>query len=122
MDVAEEIRRFYENVSARRWSDTGGDPFAPDMRVHVPAIGVEATSWEEGLAGVRAFVESVDARYQVDDLVQHGRFVVVFLTATGTLDGQRATWSVCTVHRMDDGKVVETWTLRGSDPAPVDAG
>ncbi len=123
MDAAQELRRFFDNLNARKWAEAESAPLAaPDMRLHIPAIGVEATSWTEGMAGIRAFVEGVDAHYEVEEVVEHGPLVVLFATNTGTVDGQRATWPICSVYRMENGKTVETWTLRGGDPVPVEGG
>lgn len=123
MEVAEELRRFFKDVNERQWADAESAPLvAPDLRLHIPAIGLEATSWAEAMAGIRAFVERIDAHYEVEDVVEHGPLVVAFVTNTGTVDGRRSTWPICVVYRMDDGKVVENWSLRGGDPVPVDAG
>jgi hypothetical protein len=123
MDVAAAFHRLYKNISERNWSDVlSEDTVAPDVRFRVPAYGIDATTWDEGIAALRPAVEAVDGRYEVEDVVEHGPLAVAFITCTGTLDGRPATWSACSVSRIDNGKVVESWTLRGSDPVPVGDG
>lgn len=74
------------------------------------------------MAALRAHWEDDDVHGEVDDVVEHGPFLVGFVTASANRGGRRISFSTCSVNRVEDGKVVETWTLRGSDPVPVDAG
>lgn len=121
MDAVAELHRFYEDLNARRF-DTSSDLWAPDMRFHAPGIGAEATSWEAAIAEIRKFVEFADAEYRVDRVVEQGPFLVAFVTTTGVVGGRPVSWSLCNVGRMQDGRMVEAWALRGGEPVPIEAG
>ena len=98
------------------------DNFAENIKFHAPGIGLELKGRGAALARVREFVEQADVHYDVEEIVEHGAFSVVFARSTGTLDGQRMAWDLCQVLRYEEDKAAETWVLRGAAAQPARAG
>jgi predicted ester cyclase len=106
-DVA---RRALEEVCAR------GD-FAKAEQFYSPAFRDHVNSLEfRGLEGVRRSVRMYravfpDLEIQVDDQVVDGDRVASRWTARGTNRGKRATFTGITISHIQDGKIVEDWSV-----------
>lgn len=106
-DVA---RRALEEVCAR------GD-FAKAEQFYDPAFRDHVNSLEfQGLEGVRQSVGMYravfpDLEIQVDDQVVDGDRVASRWTARGTNRGRRATLTGITISHIQDGKIVEDWSV-----------
>jgi hypothetical protein len=103
------------NFNARDFA-AAGENFADNMRFHAPGLGVDVEGRDTVLDRISAFVQQADAHYDVEDVIEHGPFVVAFTRSTGTLDGQRMAWDLCQVYRYEGDEVVEAWALRGGPP------
>ncbi len=107
MDVA---RRALEEVCAR------GD-FAKAEQFYSPAFRDHVNSLEfYGLEGVRQSVGMYravfpDLEIQVDDQVVDGDRVASRWTASGTHRGRRSTLTGITISHIQDGKIVEDWSV-----------
>ena len=110
-----------EGLNARDFA-ASAENFAENIKFHAPGIGLEVEGRDAASARVREFVEQADVHYDVEEIVEHGAFSVVFARSTGTLDGQRVAWDLCQVLRYEGDKVAETWVLRGGPPQPASSG
>jgi predicted SnoaL-like aldol condensation-catalyzing enzyme len=68
----------------------------------------------EGIEAVKQFSKEVHdsnpgASAHIDDMIAEGDKVVVRVTARGVAEP----WSVITIYRVADGKIVEDWGLAG---------
>lgn len=103
-------RRALEEVCARGDFAKADEFYDPAFRDHVNSLEFR------GLEGVRQSVglyRSVfpDLEINVDDQVVDGDRVVSRWTARGTNRGKRATLNGITISRIQDGKIVEDWTV-----------
>lgn len=118
MSRTDRTRESMESFNARDFAAAGKD-YADNMRFHAPGLGLDVEGRDTVLDKISGFVQQADARYDVEDVVEHGPFVVAFTRSTGTLDGQRMAWDLCQVLRYEGDHVVEAWALRGGPPQPA---
>ena len=121
MTRSDEIRQGLESLNARDFA-ASADNFAENIKFHAPGIGLDVEGRDAALARVQDFVEQADVHYDVEEIVEHGVFSVVFARSTGTLDGQRMAWDLCQVLRYEGDKAAETWVHRGGPPQPANFG
>ena len=115
---AEQIREGIDRLNAREF-DADADLYSEDVKFHAPGLGQDLEGRDAMVQTVRGFIEGADVRYEVDEIIEHGPFVVAFTRSTGTLAGERKAWDLCQVMRYDGDKVVEFWALRGGEPQPA---
>ncbi len=120
MSRADQLRENLDAMNAHDFAAAGKD-FADNVKFHAPGLGLDVEGRDVVIGHVSQFVEQADVHYEVQDVVEHGPFVVAFTSSTGTLDGQRVTWDLCQVLRYEDDQVAETWVLRGGPPQPISA-
>jgi hypothetical protein len=120
MSRADQLREGIDALNAHDYASSGKN-FAEDVKFHAPGLGLDVEGRDTVIEHVSQFVEQADVRYEVQDVVEHGPFVVAFTSSTGTLDGQRMAWELCQVMRYEDDQVAETWVLRGGAPRPTSA-
>lgn len=109
----ELARRALEEVCARGDFAKAEQFYSPTFRDHVNALEFQ------GLEGVRQSVgiyRSVfpDLEIEVEDQVVDGERVVSRWIARGRNRGRRATLRGITISHIEDGKIVEDWTVSDS--------
>jgi len=118
MSRSDRVRQRIDDLNARDFVAAGKE-FADNVKFHAPSLGLDVEGRDIVNQHISEFVEQADVRYDVEDVVEHGPFTVVFTRSSGTLDGQRMTWQLCQVLRYEREQIVETWVLRGGEPQPV---
>ena len=118
MSRLERIRGVIDHMNARDF-DADVDLYSEGVLFHAPGLGQEVEGRDATLKAVRSFVEEADVRYEVDEIVESGPFVVTLMRSTGTIGGERKTWDLCQVLRYEGDAVAEIWALRGGEPRPA---
>ena len=118
MSRSEQVRLGIDGLNARAFAEVGRD-FADDVKFHAPGLNLDVEGRETALKFISEFVEQADVHYDVEQIVEHGNFVVAFTRSTGELDGRRVVWDLCQVLRYQGDLVAETWVLRGGAPQPA---
>ena len=96
--------------------------FADNSSSTRPGLGLEVEGRDTVTKHVSEFVQQADIQYDVEQVVEHGPFVVAFARSTGTLDGQRMTWDLCEVLRYEGDRPRDKfWALRGGPPTATSA-
>ena len=114
------VRRFYEEMCTGRHNEIAGDLFTADAQLHDPQI--KAGDGPEGMVEViRTYQEGVDGHWQIQDLFSTGDKVVARWTGSGRhigdVNGIPATGNevlqidAVSIHRMEGGKIAETWQV-----------
>lgn len=114
-------RRFFEEiVNARQWG-VADEIFSADHTYHDPASPLVGIGPEGQKQLIGAYVAAYpDLHHQVEEQIAEGDTVVTRWTATGThqgaLLGVPPTGKAATVwgfwlHRLVDGKIVESWNV-----------
>ena len=118
MSRTERVREGIDGLNARAFAEAARD-FADDVKFHAPGLNLDVEGRETALQSISEFVEQADVHYEVEEIVEHGNFVVAFARSTGDLDGRRMGWDLCQVLRYEGDLVAETWVLRGGAPQPT---
>jgi steroid delta-isomerase-like uncharacterized protein len=114
------VRRFYEEMNNDRNNAIAPELFTADHAFHDPQIS--AGDGPEGVvATVTTYQVGLDGHWRIDDIFSSGDKVVVRWTGEGThvgdVNGMPATGkkvldiSAISIHRMDKGKIAETWEV-----------
>ena len=109
------VQRSWENVNQERLDEL----YPPDVVWHMPEQ--ELRGIEEAKQYVSTFLEAFpDVSFSVEDLIAGGDKVVSRFTARGTHQGQTEEFGPptgrqfeqegITIHRIEDGKIVEEWS------------
>ena len=122
MGVTDEavVRRFYEELCNDRKNELADDLVAAGHRVHDPQVNAD-----DGPAGMAAAISTyqtgVDGHWEIRDIFSAGDKVVARWTGSGRhvgdVNGIPATGREVSnieglsVHRMEDGKIAETWQV-----------
>jgi ketosteroid isomerase-like protein len=120
MSRSDRLRQGIEALNARDFVAAAGD-FAEDLRFHAPGLGLDVEGRDTVMKHVSEFVQQADVHYELEQVVEHGPFVVAFAQSTGTLDGRRVTWDLCEVLRYEGDEAAEVWVVRGGPPTPTSA-
>ncbi len=118
MSRSDRLKQGIEGLNARDFEAAASD-FADDLKFHAPGLGLEVEGRDTVMKHVSEFVQQADIHYDVQQVVEHGPFVVAFARSTGTFDGQRMTWDLCEVVRYEGDEAAEVWALRGGPPSPT---
>jgi steroid delta-isomerase-like uncharacterized protein len=113
------VRRFYEEMCNKRRNDIAGELFTDEHVMHDPQVPAR-----EGPGGMAAVVstyqDGVEGHWDIEEMFEAGDRVVVRWTGrgkhVGIINGIPPTGSeVCvdaiSVHRMENGKIAETWEV-----------
>ena len=113
------VRRYYEELCNGRNSAIAEELFTADHANHDPQVPSP-----DGPAGVvetvRPYQDALDGHWGIKDIFSTDDRVAVRWTGTGTHNGEingiPATGNAIevealSVHRMQDGKIAETWTV-----------
>jgi steroid delta-isomerase-like uncharacterized protein len=113
------VRRFYEEMCNQRRNDIAAEIFSADHVNHDPQV--PSPDGPDGMAQVvTPYQEGVDGHWGIDDMFSAGDQVAVRWTGTGTHNGEingiaptgnAIEVSALSVHRIEDGKIAETWTV-----------
>jgi hypothetical protein len=121
MSRSDRLRQGIEALNARDFVAAAND-FAEDLRFQAPGLGLDVEERGTVMKHVGEFVQQAPVvHYELEQVVEHGPFVVAFAQSTGTLDGQRMTWDLCEVLRYEGDEAAEVWVVRGGPPRPTSA-
>ena len=86
-----------------------------DVVFYTPAVGGETRGRQAVIDAFERFSAQAKPRYRIDgDLVEHGNFVVGFMT----VESGGATANVCQVLRFEGDRVSGEWGIRGQPTRP----
>jgi len=113
------VRRYYEQMCNERKNDLAPELFTADHEMHDPQV--PAPRGPEGMAQtVSVYQKGVDGHWGIEEIFSTDDRVVVRWTGTGThvaeVNGIPATGKgirvdAISIHRMDGGKIAETWEV-----------
>jgi steroid delta-isomerase-like uncharacterized protein len=113
------VRRYYEDMCNGRQNGLAGELFSDEHEYHDPSIpGAEGPEPMAKMIGV--FQDGIEGNWDVHDVFAGGDRVAVRWTLrgehTGEIMGVPPTGyeigvEALSVHRIDDGKIAETWTV-----------
>ncbi len=113
------VRRFYEEMCNGRQNGIAAELFTDDHAFHDPQL--PAAEGPQGVADtVATYQEGVDGHWQIEELFSAGDRVVVRWTGSGTHIGEvngipptnrKVKVDAISIHRMQDGKIAETWEV-----------
>ena len=121
MSAANEavVRRFYEEMNNGRKNELAPELFTADHRFHDPQV--PTADGPQGVADtVAVYQEGVDGHWEIEDIFSSGDRVAVRWIGSGThvgeVNGIPATGSAIrvdalTIHRLEGGKIAETWEV-----------
>jgi hypothetical protein len=118
MSRTDQVRQSIAELNARDFVAAGKD-FADDVRFHAPGLGLDVEGRDTMLNHISEFVEQADVHYDLEQVVEHGPFVVAFARSIGVLEGAQMAWDLCEVLRYDGDRVAEVWVVRGGPPQPT---
>jgi hypothetical protein len=120
MSKSDQARQAIETLNARNFAPAAKD-YADNVRFHAPGLGLDIEGRDEMLKHVSEFIQQNDVHYKVEEVVEHGPFVVLFTRSTGNLDGQQMAWDLCQILRYEGDQIAEAWALRGGPPQSASA-
>jgi steroid delta-isomerase-like uncharacterized protein len=113
------VRRFYEQLCNERKNDLAADLFTEDHHLRDPQV--RSADGPSGVAAaVSTYQSALDARWRIDDIFSVGDRVVVRWTGIGRHvgdlngippTGRSASVDAISIHRMDGGRIAETWQV-----------
>jgi predicted ester cyclase len=113
------VRRFYEQMCNERKNELAAELFTPEHQMHDPQV--PAGQGPRGMAEtVSVYQEGVNGHWGIDEIFSAGDRVVVRWTGSGTHVGEvngisptgnKVRVDAITIHRMDNGKIAETWEV-----------
>jgi steroid delta-isomerase-like uncharacterized protein len=113
------VRRFYEELCNGRNNGIADQIFTPDHVNHDPQV--PSPDGPDGVVEtVKPYQEAVEGHWGIEDIFSSGDRVAVRWTGTGTHSGEingipasgnAIEVAALSVHRMQDGKIAETWTV-----------
>jgi steroid delta-isomerase-like uncharacterized protein len=111
------VRRFYEEMCNGRRNELASELFTADHELHDPQV--PAGTGPEAMAEVvSTYQEGVEGHWQIEELFSAGDRVVVRWTGSGTHVGEvngvpptnrPIRVDAISIHRMQEGKIAETW-------------
>ena len=113
------VQRSWEIANQERVEERVDEVYPPDVVWHMPEG--ELRGIEEAKQYVSTFLGAFpDASFSVEDLIAEGDKVVSRFTARGTHQGETEEFGPptgrqleqegITIHRIEDGKIVEEWS------------
>jgi steroid delta-isomerase-like uncharacterized protein len=113
------VRRFYEEMNNGRKNDLAGQLFTADHQMHDPQVPT-ADGPDGMVAAVSPYQTAVNGHWEINDIISSDDKVVVRWTGTGEHvaelngippTGKKVDVSAISIHRMQDGKIAETWEV-----------
>src|SRR5438067_13821679 len=121
MSAADEavVRRFYEQMCNERKNDLAPELFTADHKMHDPQA--PCADGPDGIAEVvSVYQKGVEGHWHIEEIFSTDDRVVVRWTGTGTHvaelngippTGKKIRVDAITIHRMQGGKIAETWEV-----------
>jgi steroid delta-isomerase-like uncharacterized protein len=121
MSAADEavVRRFYEEMNNGRKNELAPELFTADHKFHDPQV--PTSDGPQGVAdAVSVYQTGVDGHWEIEDIFSAGDRVAVRWTGSGTHvgevngippTGKSIRVDAVTIHRIDGGKIAETWEV-----------
>jgi len=121
MSATEEavVRRFYEQMCNERKNEVAPELFTDDHRMHDPQV--PTSTGPQGMTDVvSVYQKGVDGHWGIEDLFSCGDRVVARWVGSGThvaevngipATGNKIRVDAITIHRMEGGKIAETWEV-----------
>jgi ketosteroid isomerase-like protein len=121
MSAADEtvVRRFYEEMCNGRRNDLAPEIFTEGHRLHDPQVPSEPGP--QGVADViSTYQNGVDGHWGIEEIFSAGDRVVVRWVGSGTHVGEvngipptnkPVRVDAISIHRMEGGKIAETWEV-----------
>jgi predicted ester cyclase len=113
------VRRFYEQMCNERKNELAAELFTADHQMHDPQV--PTGQGPRGMAEtVSVYQQGVNGHWGIDEIFSSGDRVVVRWTGSGTHVGEvngisptgnKIRVDAITIHRMDNGKIAETWEV-----------
>ena len=113
------VRRFYEEMNNGRKNEVAGDLFTAAHTMHDPQV--PADDGPEGMvAVVSTYQTGLNGHWEINDIFSSNDKVVVRWTGTGEHvaelngippTGKKIDVSAISIHRMQAGKIAETWEV-----------
>jgi steroid delta-isomerase-like uncharacterized protein len=113
------VRRFYEEMNNSRKNELAPDLFTADHQMHDPQV--PGGDGPDGMvAVVSTYQTGVNGHWEINEIFSSSDKVVVRWTGTGEHvadvmgippTGKKIDVSAISIHRMQDGKIAETWEV-----------
>jgi steroid delta-isomerase-like uncharacterized protein len=113
------VRRFYEEMNNDRKNELAPELFTADHQMHDPQV--PAPDGPEGMvAAVSTYQTGVDGHWGINEMFSVDDRVVVRWTGTGTHvgevngippTGKSISVECIAIHRLEGGKIAETWEV-----------
>ena len=113
------VRRYYEQMCNERKNEIAPELFTPEHQLHDPQV--TAGPGPDGIAEtVSVYQRGVDGHWGIEELFSTRDRVVVRWTGTGTHVGEvngipptgnKVRVDAISIHRMEDGKIAESWEV-----------
>jgi steroid delta-isomerase-like uncharacterized protein len=113
------VKRFYEQMCNERKNELAAELFTAEHQMHDPQV--PTGQGPRGMAEtVSVYQEGVNGHWGIDDIFSTGDRVVVRWTGSGTHvgevngippTGKKIRVDAITIHRMNNGKIAETWEV-----------
>ena len=113
------VRRFYEQMNNGRKNELAAELFAADHKMHDPQVPT-ADGPDGMVATVSTYQTGVNGHWEINDIFSSDDKVVVRWTGSGEHvaevngippTGKKIEVSAICIHRMQDGKIAETWEV-----------
>ena len=113
------VRRFYEQMNNGRKNELAVELFAADHKMHDPQVPT-ADGPDGMVATVSTYQTGVNGHWEINDIFSSDDNVVVRWTGSGehvaevngiSPTGKKIEVSAICIHRMQDGKIAETWEV-----------
>ncbi len=78
MSRSDRLTQCVDGLNARDFVAAAGD-FADNVTFHAPGLGLEAEGRDAVMKHVSEFVQQADVHYELEQVVEHGPFVVAFV-------------------------------------------
>jgi steroid delta-isomerase-like uncharacterized protein len=113
------VRRYYEEMCNGRHNEIAPELFTADHRMHDPQV--PATDGPRGIAeAIGVYQQAVNGHWEIEEMFSTGDRVCVRWTGSGTHvgevngippTGRDIRVDAISVHRIEDGKIAETWEV-----------
>ena len=113
------VRRFYEQMNNGRKNELASELFTADHKMHDPQVPT-ADGPDGMVATVSTYQTGVNGHWEINDIFSSDDNVVVRWTGSGEHvaevngippTGKKIEVSAISIHRMQGGKIAETWEV-----------
>ena len=113
------VRRFYEQMNNERKNELAPELFTESHVMHDPQV--PAGTGPQGMTDVvKVYQDGVDGHWGIEEIFSTDDRVVVRWTGSGThvgeingipATGKKISVDAITIHRMEGGKIAESWEV-----------